>query len=103
MPERGGRYQEDRGPRMKPINRKFSEISPTILHTRNFLDCIKSRTKPNADVETGHRSTSMGNLANISLATHSLLEWDAEREVITNNQQANELLHYEYRKPWKLG
>jgi hypothetical protein len=56
----------------------------------------------NADVETGHRSTTMGNLANISLATHSLLEWDAEREVITNNPQANDLLHYEYREPWKL-
>jgi predicted dehydrogenase len=102
MPEHGGRYQEDRSPRMKPIKRNFSELNPTVLHTRNFLDCIKSRTKPNADVETGHRSTSMGNLANISLATHSLLEWDAEREVITNNKQANDLLHYEYRGPWKL-
>jgi predicted dehydrogenase len=102
MPEHGGRYQEDRSPRMKPIKRTFSELNPTVLHTRNFLDCIKSRTKPNADVETGHRSTTMGNLANISLATHSLLEWDAEREVITNNPQANDLLHYEYREPWKL-
>jgi hypothetical protein len=32
-----------------------------------------------------------------------MLEGDAERQVITNNQHANELLHYEYRTPWKLG
>ncbi len=103
MPERGGRFQGDRKPRMEPIKRKFSEPSHTVQHTRNFLDCVKSRGKPNADVETGHRSTTMSNLANISLATHSLLQWDAQRERITNNQAANELLHYEYRKPWKLG
>lgn len=45
----------------------------------------------------------MSNLANISLATHSLIEWDAQREVITNNEGANDLLDYEYRKPWKPG
>ena len=29
-------------------------------------------------------------------------EWDAEREIITNNERANDLLHYEYREPWRL-
>ena len=33
----------------------------------------------------------------------SRLEWDAEREVITNHDEANKLLHYDYREPWKLG
>ncbi len=75
----------------------------TAQHARNFLDCVKSREKPNADVEIGHRSTTMSLLANISLATGERLEWDAEKEQITNNPEANELLHYEYRKPWKLG
>jgi hypothetical protein len=53
-------------------------------------------------VEIGHRSTTFSLLANISLATGLRLEWDAERERITNNQDANNLLHYEYRSPWKL-
>ncbi len=30
------------------------------------------------------------------------LEWDAQAERFTNNEQANQLLHYEYRKPWSL-
>ena len=27
-----------------------------VAHARNFLDCVKSRQRPNADVEEGHRS-----------------------------------------------
>ncbi|HYW80089.1 MAG TPA: gfo/Idh/MocA family oxidoreductase, partial [Thermoguttaceae bacterium] len=75
----------------------------TDQHTRNFLDCVKSRQTCNCDLETGHRSTTFAHLANIALQTKSRLEWDARTERITNNEQANELLHYEYRKPWKLG
>ena len=41
-------------------------------------------------------------LANISLATESTLHWDPERQLITNLPEANDLLHYEYRKPWTL-
>jgi len=81
---------------------KGSNADLTRLHARNFLDCVKSRELPNADAEIGHRSTSFSLLANISLASRSRLEWDAEREIITNNEEANKLLHYEYRKPWGL-
>ena len=69
---------------------------------RNFLDCVKSRQAPLCSLEDGHRSTSFAHLANIALATGTRIEWDAKREVITNNDAANNLLHYEYRKPWKL-
>lgn len=69
---------------------------------RNFLDCVKSRQTPWCPIEEGHRSTSFAHLANIALAMKSRLEWDPDREIFTNNKQANELLHYEYRKPWKL-
>lgn len=69
---------------------------------RNFLDCIKTREKPLCSLEDGHRSTSFAHLANISLETGTRIEWDPEKERITNSEKANELLHYEYRKPWKL-
>ena len=102
VPEHGGQFQEP-GPRMEPIEVKEPDREMDLRHTRNFLDCVKSRQRPNADVEIGHRSTTFSLLANISLATRLRLEWDAQREAITNNSQANELLHYEYRKPWTLG
>ena len=69
---------------------------------RNFLDCIKSREVPLCSLEDGHRSTSFAHLANIALATQTRLQWDPEKERFTNNDAANKLLHYEYRKPWKL-
>ena len=41
--------------------------------------------------------------ANIAMWTKSRLEWDAQAERIVNHDEANQYLHYEYRKPWKLG
>jgi predicted dehydrogenase len=104
VPERGGQFQ-DREPRMEPMTVEDvgGNQDLTALHARNFLDCVKSREKPRADVEIGHRSTSFSLMANISLLTRSRLDWDAENERFINNDEANQLLHYEYRKPWKLG
>jgi predicted dehydrogenase len=70
---------------------------------RNFLDCVKSRQEPWCPLEDGHRSTSFALLANISLEMGVRIEWDAEEEKITNYPDANNLLQYEYRRPWTLG
>jgi len=74
----------------------------TELHTRNFLDCIKSRKRCNADIEIGHRSISAPLIGDIALRTGKLLEWDRDAERFTNDADANDLLHDEYRKPWEL-
>jgi predicted dehydrogenase len=79
-----------------------SSADSTTALIRNFLDCVKSRQTPLCPLEEGHRSTSFAHLANIALATKTRLMWDAEREEFTNSPEANKLLHYEYRKPWKL-
>jgi predicted dehydrogenase len=101
VPESGGQFQDTK-PRMTRIERSSAERDLTVLHTRNFLDCMRSRKEPSADVEIGHRSTTMSLLANISLAVKQRLEWDADAERIANVAAANDLLHYEYRKPWVL-
>ena len=71
-------------------------------HSRNFLDCVKSRKPCNCDIETGHRSTSATLIGNLALKTRSYLEWDGKAERFTNNEAANKLLSYKYRSPWKL-
>ncbi len=75
----------------------------TAFHTRNFLDCLKSRAKCTCDIEIGHRSTSATLIANIALRTKSYLEWDGKAERFTNNEAANRYLQYKYRAPYKLG
>ena len=79
-----------------------SSADSTTGLIRNFLDCIKSRQTPLCTLEEGHRSTSFAHLANISLAMNQRLEWDWVNERFTNNEKANELLSYQYRKPWTL-
>ena len=102
LSERAGQFQE-KGPRADGLDLtlKGGNLDQTAAHFRNFFDCIASRDRPAADVEIGHRSTTMALLANLSLATQSRLEWDAETETITNLPEANDLLDYEYRAPWK--
>ncbi|MDR0338423.1 MAG: Gfo/Idh/MocA family oxidoreductase [Planctomycetaceae bacterium] len=90
-------YSEQGVPKGLGINQWITE-----LHARNFLDCMRTRQMPNADIEIGHRSTSMALIANISLAVRQRLNWNGESEKFIDNDEANTMLHYEYRKPWKL-
>jgi predicted dehydrogenase len=73
-----------------------------LPHVRNFLDCVKSRQTPAADIEAGHRSTAACLLGNIALRTGQKLQWDGGRERFTNNDAANQRLTRTYRKPWHL-
>ena len=104
VPSPGGQFQPAE-PRLKAEEKDVSEggNSLTVAHIRNFLDCVKTRKRPHCDLETGHRSTTFALLANIALATKSRIDWDPRTERVTNNDKANELLHYDYRQPWTLG
>lgn len=86
-------------------NGKLSDgtyVNPGANIVRNFLDCVKSRKMPLVSLEDGHLSTNMAHLATISLQVKQTLRWDAEKEKFTNSEEANKLLSYEYREPWKL-
>ena len=93
---------QDPKPRRKGEIVKSTDGDLDQQAARDFLDCVKSRKRPNADIEEGHRSTTFAHLANIALATRQRLDWDAQAERFTNCEAANQLLHYEYRKPWSL-
>ncbi len=71
-------------------------------HKANFLDCIASREKPNADVEIAHRSTLLCHLANIAWRTKSIVRFDKDRETIVDNEPALQLMGRSYRKGFEL-
>jgi len=111
IPSRPGQFQTWKNlvePKEVKLNqeRKFADLGISENSSgnliRNFLDCVKTREEPWCPLEEGHRSTSFAHLANIALEVGGRIEWDAKNERITNNEKANELLHYEYRKPWTL-
>jgi predicted dehydrogenase len=70
------------------------------LHTRNFLDCVKSRKEPVSDLESGHRVATALHLANLSLRLGRRIRWDAEKEDAIGDREASEMLVRPYRKPW---
>jgi predicted dehydrogenase len=74
----------------------------TALHLKNFIDCVRSRQKPVADVEIGQRSTTVPHLGNIAFRTGHKIHWNAEREEIVGNADAATLLDRPARKPWNL-
>ena len=83
------------------IERKqMNTTDATALHAANFIACVRSRAKPNADVETGHRATLIGHLGNIAFKTGHKLNWDAANERFQDDREADALLRRAPRKPW---
>ena len=76
---------------------------PSEPHEANFIDCIRSRKKPNGDIEQGHYSNILINAANISYRVgNKQLAFDSKSETFTNCPEANALLKPAYRKPYVI-
>lgn len=73
-----------------------------LAHLRNFLDCLETRQRPNADVEIAHKSTVLCHLANIAWRTRSTVRFDAATESIVDNTQAAAYLGRSYREGFEL-
>ena len=74
----------------------------TENHMRNWIDCVRSRQKPVADVEIGHRSATVCHLGNIARRLGRKLRWDPVREVFPDDAEANGLLDRPRRKGYEL-
>ncbi len=91
------KYPEDRDE--KDLER---HVAPAIRgHMKDFLQAIASRGKPVADIEEGHISTASCILANLSQKLGRSLTWDAEKQQVVGDEEANKLLRRPYREPWK--
>ena len=71
-------------------------------HVKNFLDCMRSRERPNSVVEIGHNTMIACHLGNIAFRLKRAVRWDAERETIPDDAEARKYLSREYRAPWRL-
>ena len=71
-------------------------------HMQDWLDCIRSRKRPVADVEIGHRSVTVCHLANIAWAAGRPLRWDPSQEQFVDDAQANSYLDRPRRAGFEL-
>jgi predicted dehydrogenase len=69
-------------------------------HVVDLLKAIGTRGKPVADIEEGHISTASSILANLSMKLGRSLTWDAAKQQVVGDEEANRLLMRPYRKPW---
>jgi predicted dehydrogenase len=92
-----------------PVANPTVTLARSTDHHANWLDCIRDRGTPVAAAEVGHRTTTIGHLANIARWTSGLtgrvgerLKWDAKAERFTNSPEANTFLTRSSRRGYEL-
>ena len=76
---------------------------PDKWHQPNFIDCIRSRKRPNADIEQSHLSACLVHLGNVAYRTgKQRLVFDGQSETFANNEAANRLLKPAYCKQYRV-
>lgn len=71
-------------------------------HHRNFIDCMKTRELPAADIEIGHVTSTLCHLGNISHHLGRGVDFDPQRMDCGDDGEANSLLGRDYRSNWQL-
>jgi len=71
-------------------------------HYKDFINAMRMRTEPVADIETGHRTATVCNIGNIAFEVKEYLKWDPVKERFTNNETANQLLTRPMKKEWSV-
>jgi predicted dehydrogenase len=71
-------------------------------HYKNFIDCVKSRKAPNADIAVAHASNIVAHMGNIAhRAGNTALAYDAKTNTF-DNAAANALVKDAYRKGYEV-
>jgi len=91
-------------PKLIRLKLKDSDLHlPQRMDKQDFLYCIKKGAPQESmiDAEVGHRTCSMGQIAEIAIRLGKKLHWDPARERF-DDAEANKLLTKTYRDPWDL-
>ncbi len=86
----------------KVVDQQFGDV-PDKWHLPNFVDCIRTRKRPNGDIQQGHLSACLDHLANIAYRTgNQKLDFNGDTETFTNNDDANKYLPAAARKHYRM-
>lgn len=70
-------------------------------HIQNFLDCIRTRKRPNSEIAEGQKSTLLCHLGNIAYRAGRSLKINPKNGHIMDDKQAEALWGRDYRKGWE--
>jgi predicted dehydrogenase len=100
--DRGHLKSDPEGLAKEPLGEKDVKLFRSPGHHRNWLDCIRSREKPVADVEAGARTVTVIHLGNLAYWHRRELRWDPKKWEFPGDAEAMTWLDRERREPWKL-
>jgi predicted dehydrogenase len=94
-------YEYDKYPEDKTEKDLERHVASAVRgHMRDLLNCIKTRSKPVADIEQGYISTASCILANLSMRAGREFTWDPVANKIVGDDEANQMLLRPYTAPW---
>jgi predicted dehydrogenase len=71
-------------------------------HEQDFVDCLRTRSKPIMHIEAGHRVGTLCILGNIAYRLGRKLRWDPVNEQVIGDDEANRMLSRPNRAPWRI-
>jgi hypothetical protein len=66
------------------------------------LECVRTRQRPVADVETGYRSVSACLVGVIAYRLGRTVKWDSAARTFPGDSEAQAMMTKRYRAPWTL-
>jgi predicted dehydrogenase len=99
----GGRWRH-LGPKGEVVKEGTrAKSGADAAHVRNFLDCMRSREKPNADEETvGRLSSLLCHMGNVAWRVGRTVKFDYDAYKFTDDEANQFRTRAEYRAPWTL-
>jgi len=98
-----GDWEKDWGYKVFDAKGKLVEdvqVAEPDGHMENFLECVRTRKPPNADIEIGHLSAVHCHLGNIVARVGRNVSYDGKTETIPGDAEANALTRRKYRQHW---
>jgi predicted dehydrogenase len=86
----------------EPLGEKDVHLYKSPGHQRDWLNCVRSRKKPIADVEIGARSVTVCHLGNLAYWHHKRLKWDPKKWTFVGDAGDNQWLDRQRREGYEL-
>ena len=90
-------------PRMEALPLQQNQGSGLDLHTKNFIEAVKSRDPKNlnAPIKVGYDAAMVSHMGNVAFKSGNRIYWDADKNRFTDTT-ANKIMKASYHNGWKL-